>query len=302
MKKKDNSIEFVIAGGLGNQLFMLCAGIYFSEQSGRKVTFDLSDLERISTIHPGLNIYDLGLVDEDWISVEKNKSIKSFLPKAVSRVFARVIRISNSFLPSSFRKIDEIGYVDLMSIPESVNRVEGYFQTWRYFSQLSKKPILNTHSVTKPTSWYLKEQQSLQEKNYAALHIRRGDYINPANRANGILSVEYFQKVCNLLPPELEILIFTDSPGDISAELDMIDRRFRVIEPPMNSDPVESLLLMAHASHIVISNSTYSWWAATFASESAVIFAPTKWFELRDDPVDLLPNHWIKVQSEWKKQ
>jgi hypothetical protein len=281
---------------------MLCAGMYFAEWSGRKVSFDLSDLQRISTIHPGLNVYDLGLINEDQISVVNKKSVKGNLPKMASKVFARIILILKNFFPSSFRKIDEIGYFDLLSIPESVNRVEGYFQTWRYFSELSKKPILNFHSVTKPTSWYLKEQQSLQEKNYAALHIRRGDYTNPSNRANGILSVEYFQKVCNLLPPELEILIFTDSPGDISAELDMLDRRFRVIEPPMNSDPVESLLLMAQASHIAISNSTYSWWAATFAPESAVIFAPTKWFELRDDPVDLLPNHWIKVQSEWKKQ
>jgi hypothetical protein len=161
---------------------------------------------------------------------------------------------------------------------------------------------LNIHSVAKPTSWYLKEQKSLQERNYAALHIRRGDYTNPANRANGILSIEYFQKVCNLLPTDLEILIFTDSPSEIRAELRVIDRRLRVLDPPMNSDAVESLLLMAQASHIVISNSTYSWWAATFAPENAVIFAPTKWFELRDDPVDLLPNHWIKVRSEWKKQ
>jgi hypothetical protein len=302
MTKKDNSIEFVIAGGLGNQLFMLCAGMYFAECSGRKVTFDLSDLQRISTIHPGLNVYDLGLVNEDRISVADSKSIRSNLLIVVSRVVGKTIRISKKFFPSSFRKIDEIGYIDLLSIPESVNRVEGYFQTWRYFSELTKKPVLNIHSVARPTSWYLKEQKSLQEGNYAALHVRRGDYTNPANRANGILSIEYFRKVCNLLPAELKILIFTDSPSEIRAELDMIDRSFTVLEPPIDSDPVESLLLMAQASHIVISNSTYSWWAATFAPENAVIFAPTKWFELRDDPVDLLPNHWIKVPSEWKKQ
>jgi hypothetical protein len=298
MTERDNSIEFVIAGGLGNQLFMLCAGMYFAENFERKVSYDLSDLERISNIHPGLNVYDLGLVSEDQISEVKQNSKNIKIPKLLSKVIRRL----SNFFPSSLSRIDEIGYVDFASIPESVNRVEGYFQTWRYFAGLSKKPNFSIHSVAEPSSWYLQEQKFLQEKRFAAFHIRRGDYTNPANRSNGILSIEYFRKVSNLLPPELEILIFSDSPKEIFAELDVIDRRFRVLDPPTNSDPVESLLLMAQATHIAISNSTYSWWGATLAPEKAVIFAPTKWFELRDDPVDLIPNHWIKVQSEWKKQ
>ena len=298
MTEKDNSIEFVIAGGLGNQLFMLCAGMYYAENFKRRVSYDLSDLERISNTHPGLNVYDLGLVSEDQISEVKQNSKNSKIPKLLSKVIRRL----SKFFPRSLNRIDEIGYIDLASISESVNRVEGYFQTWRYFAGLSKKPNFSIHSVAEPSSWYLQEQKFLQEKSFAAFHIRRGDYTNPLNRSNGILSIEYFRKVCDLLPPELEILIFTDSPKEIQVELKVMDRRFRVLDPPADSDPVESLLLMARASHIAISNSTYSWWAATFASENAVIFAPTKWFELRDDPVDLIPNHWVKVQSEWKKQ
>ena len=104
------------------------------------------------------------------------------------------------------------------------------------------------------------------------------------------------------MPSEIGILVFTDSPEAISVELEELGREFRIITPPEESDPVESLFLMKLASHIAISNSTYSWWAATIAAPGTVVYAPTKWFELRDDPVDLLPDEWIRVKSDWKKQ
>jgi hypothetical protein len=148
----------------------------------------------------------------------------------------------------------------------------------------------------------MKEHQLLQEKKFAAFHIRRGDYALSANRGNGILSISYFKSVAEFLPSEMDILVFTDSPEAISVELKELGREFRVITPPEESDPLESLLLMKHASHIAISNSTYSWWAATIAAPGTAVYAPTKWFELRDDPIDLLPDHWIRVKSDWKKQ
>jgi hypothetical protein len=100
----------------------------------------------------------------------------------------------------------------------------------------------------------------------------------------------------------MDILVFTDSPEAIGFELNELGRQFRVIAPPEESDPVESLLLMKLAAHIAISNSTYSWWAATIAEPETALYAPTKWFELRDDPIELLPDHWIRVKSDWKKQ
>ena len=302
MKNRENSIEFVIAGGLGNQLFMLCAGMYFAEKFKREVTFDLSDLERVSILHPGLNIYTLGLVRDEQISTLTKTNSKTKIPKFILRVFTKLWRTQRLFIESSFRRIEEIGFVDLASIPTSINRVEGYFQSWRYFSALSEKPKLDMQILTTPSNWLLEQKKLLDGKGFAAFHIRRGDYTLPENRRSGILSAKYFQQIAEQLPEQIDILVFTDSPDEIIAELSDFERSFKVLNPPAESDPVESLILMAHASHIAISNSTYSWWAATLASEETVIFAPTKWFELREDPVDLIPDHWIKVQSEWVKQ
>jgi len=302
MMKLKKPVEFVIAGGLGNQMFMLCAGLYFAEKYNREVKFDISDLQRISLLHPGLNVYSLGLLKEDQISKKprhaKNLQIEGF----GARYLAKTRRVLNQIYQRRNIKIQEIGFYDLNLIPLKSERVEGYFQSWRYFSSLEGKPRLTIESILKPTDWYLKESQSLKEKKFAALHIRRGDYALSTNRSNGILSISYFKLVAELLPTKMDILVFTDSPEAISFELNELGRQFRVITPPEESDPVESLLLMKLAAHIAISNSTYSWWAATIAEPGTAVYAPTKWFELRDDPIELLPDHWIRVKSDWKKQ
>lgn len=302
MTKMKKPVAFVIAGGLGNQLFMLCAGLYFQEKYNRKVKFDISDLQRISLLHPGLNVYSLGLLEKDQIlgtsKSKNNLKIRSF----VVRFLKKVARRSSQIYQRKNVKIDEIGFYDLSLIPPETKRVEGYFQSWRYFSALKSKPILTIDSLLKPTSWYIKESQIIQDNEFAAFHIRRGDYALSANRSNGILSVSYFKSIAELLPSEVGILVFTDSPEAISVELEELGREFRIITPPEESDPVESLFLMKLASHIAISNSTYSWWAATIAAPGTVVYAPTKWFELRDDPKDLLPDEWIRVKSDWKKQ
>ena len=301
MTKMKNPVEFVIAGGLGNQLFMLCAGLYFQERYNRKVEFDVSDLNRISLLHPGLNVESLGLLEKDQIS--GNSNTRKNLKKSGFgfRYLKKIVRLLSQIDRKNV-KIDEIGFFDLSLIPPETKRVEGYFQSWRYFSDLKGKPILTVDSLLKPTSWYTQESRLLLENKFAAFHIRRGDYALSANRSNGILSVSYFKSVAELLPSEIGILVFTDSPEAISVELEELGREFRIITPPEESDPVESLFLMKLASHIAISNSTYSWWAATIAAPGTVVYAPTKWFELRDDPVDLLPDEWIRVKSDWKKQ
>jgi hypothetical protein len=300
--RQNNPIEFVIAGGLGNQLFMLCAGLYYAEKFGRRITFDISDLERVELLHPGLNIYELGLIGEHQVSKRKSRRKIIKAPTVLSKVSANIEMRLARVLSTNFYLVEEIGFINLDCIPSSTKRVEGYFQSWRYFSGLIQKPELSVRSLVEPTDWFVEELKLAKARKFAAFHIRRGDYTQPTNRINGILSIEYFQKVSRQLPADIELLIFTDSPKEVSIELDKMEKSFRVVHPPLDSDPLESLILLAQASYIAISNSTFSWWAATLASKETIVFAPTEWFELRDDPVDLIPNHWIKVPSEWKKQ
>jgi hypothetical protein len=301
--KLEQKIYFEISGGLGNQLFMLCAGIFLQKKLKRSVCFDISDLARISYLHPGHNVFTLGLLDGYEVINSKKKYVNlNKIRKKLIRICDGVFEVWRDRELRKTLSVSEIGYIDLNNIPINSKRINGYFQSWRYFSQINENIFSKIESTIKPSNWYLNEQKILNQKSFAAFHIRRGDYKLAINRPTGILSLTYFDKIVDLLPVGLEILIFTDAVEEIKMELVGIRKGFRIMEPSSDSDPIESLLLMSRASHIAISNSTYSWWAASFAAPGSVIYAPTKWFEQRQDPIDLIPDNWVRIQSEWEFQ
>ena len=96
-----------------------------------------------------------------------------------------------------------------------------------------------------------------------------------------------------------EIWIVTDSPEETHNEFKKFSKKTIVLDPPSNSDPVESMILMSKAKSIAISNSTFSWWAAKLSAPDSNVYAPAKWFQNRPDPTDLIPESWRKVESDW---
>ena len=294
MIKKE--VKFEIAGGLGNQLFMLSAGVYFKEKFNQSVVFEISNLDNVSILHPGHNVQSLGLLN--GFKVLKCKKCFTGWPWIngwINRIKSRLTRRKTFIVP-------EVGFFDFSEIPKNCSSIRGYFQSWRYFEAITDKPRLNLESVSNPTEWYLKEIVEIKQNEFAAFHLRRGDYKLTINRKQGILSKSYFERIANLVPEDVELIFFTDSPDEIKVEFASFTKKFRIMEPPRNSDPIESLLMMSQASYIAISNSTYSWWAAALAKPNTHVYAPSKWFELAEDPIDLYPENWTKIQSEWEYQ
>jgi hypothetical protein len=297
------SITFEIAGGLGNQLFMLCAGLYFEQQTKRSLIFDVTDLKRVSYLHPGQNVQTLGLLDGFQTVAKENKETKfkmlsSFCARAHKKM-KKLAKLSNN---AKSLIVQEVGFVDLDTVTVRTERIQGYFQTWRYYEELERKPTLGIELLDAPTNWFFEMADLLKRNKVAAFHIRRGDYTLAKNRSSGILAASYFKAVAECLPKDIEIWVFTDSPSSILGEVQSFKQKTLIVEPPLDSDPFESLILMSGASYIAVSNSTFSWWAATIADPSTEVYAPTKWFEQRPDPLDLIPGKWIRIKSEWEFQ
>ncbi len=297
---ENQEVEFEIAGGLGNQLFMMYAGIHFQKRFNKRVRFDVSDLRRISVLHPGHNVLTLGLLQNYLVKSSTDRLAKRrlFREKIESKI-CTFARLRHFFNQSKTFTSPELGYLDLQEIPKTAVRVKGYFQSWRYSYPLLDNLVNEIERNVNFTDWYLYQVESISQKPFAAFHVRRGDYKAKINKEIGILSLSYFQKIEKLLPPDVQLLIFTDEVEDVKKEFTGWSREFIIVEPPTDSDPIESLLLMSRASYLAISNSTYSWWAAALTNPSAIVYAPKKWFFLRRDPIDLLPDGWIRVQSEW---
>lgn len=296
MHQRD-ALTVEIAGGLGNQLFMFYAGLYFKETLKKEIIFDISDLKRIAKLHPGENIQTLGLLDEFSTTIKPIKKLNT-----LGRIFSRLERAGIQLPKRGTFVSQEIGFVNSELLPSNVANIRGYFQSWKYIDSLKEKPLLSINNLQNPSDWLIKNLAISKNERILSLHVRRGDYALPANRLNGILSRKYYESALSQVKDYDRLWVFTDSPKEIELEFSNRGFPFEVITPPVHSDPVESLLLMSSCMQIVISNSTFSWWSAKLAGVDTSIFAPSQWYELRDDPIDLIPGLWKRVASDWMEQ
>jgi hypothetical protein len=70
-------------------------------------------------------------------------------------------------------------------------------------------------------------------------------------------------------------------------------------DSPPETPPIETLLLLSLASHLVIANSTFSWWAGWTGERPGrrVVF-PRPWGTSADETGDLIPPGWVGLSRE----
>ena len=139
--------------------------------------------------------------------------------------------------------------------------------------------------------------------NYLALHVRRGDYLglahnHPPPKRNYFLSA--VTMIREQVPPE-QVIVFSDDPAWCREHLKIPD--LRIHEPSLNHSIIENevadFVAMSRCGAHVISNSTFSWWAAWLADSTAVCY-PDPWFGpgLKHlVPLKFIPRHWTSVDA-----
>lgn len=301
MKTAEDALRIKIAGGLGNQLFMYFGGLKVAEHLQKRPMFELSALAEIRDLHPGMNIHDLGILNQDQIITN---SFISKTPNLSKNVLLRKIanKIKREIFDTHSEKVfrpKEIGYVDPNLVSKKVTDIDAYFQSWRYFSIDNDRRFILDAMERKISPWVNLLSQEIDNKDILVLHVRRGDLLQPQNRWLGILSKDYYFEITSQ-HPEKQVWIFTDSPEEVKKEFIRQDKEIRVITPPLNSDPIDSLVLMSRARTLAISNSTFSWWSAILSGPNSNVYAPEKWFQQRSNPIDLIPQNWTKIPSKWE--
>lgn len=301
MIEKNIKLEIELDGGIGNQLFMFYAGLFFGQTLEKEVVFNTSKLSRVAKLHPGYNLNTLGMLQGHEIVNQKATGILAH-PKAIKiqNAYSRTSPLRNRQKDHYTFKSPNLGFIESSLIPNETTRISGYFQTYKYFCNLQEKPILSTSLINNTSKWYQEKAKENREKKPVGVHIRRGDYLLRKNRKIGVISFSYYRSAIEEVANREPVWIFTDSPNQVSEEFKYLGDGVEVMRPPSSSDPIESLLLLSMSPKIIISNSTFSWWAAQLAQDRTEVYAPNKWFQFASDPVDLMPEFWNKIESKWE--
>lgn len=300
-KKKNPRVLAEVIGGLGNQLFIYAAGAYLAKKSGAELVLDISKI--------GVGAKDHG---KTILNFQLDCEINDY-PSVITKRFRFIRRVSNKLasLSGRYRKLrdrlerrytaNSLGYESEFANLRQARKISGYFQSYVY-TDFVINDLKETLILKSPSDWFKRQETLIKEEDPIVLHMRRGDYL-AAKDDFGVLGVKYYEAGVAILSVDDQhrnLWIFTDSPELIRDEI-ATSKLFNatVIIPPKGSNSNESMILMSRASDIVIGNSTYSWWAAYLASEKTNVIAPGKWFRALEDPALLLPEHWVKISSQW---
>jgi hypothetical protein len=299
--KRRSTVEVEIIGGLGNQLFGYAAGLFLSRKVGSDLILNLGLVGVGGTDH-GKSIRGFSLPEEIFIESKKTTNQQVLINRIANKLarHSKLFKKSRDFLLRDFTSI-ELGFEESFWNLRGSRKIRGYFQTHLYADTV-KIELRESLVITNTSIWYRNQIEKLNECNPVGIHMRRGDYLGLMEEF-GILDISYYVSIVerNNLQSR-PIWIFTDSPEMVAQEIiGTILEESCIINPPKESSVNESLLLMSMCETLLISNSTFSWWAAYLNKPTSSIHAPSKWFKGRPDPERLIPDTWKSHESIWMK-
>src|SRR3990167_205632 len=177
--------------------------------------------------------------------------------------------------------------IHYVPIPSSQNLIlNGWFQSWKYIDEELVKDYFRPSSALQT-----KINEAMQKLSYQgdiALHVRRGDYLNPFTPGYyKILDIDYYKKSLQFMISMLDI---TENISIFSDDIPWCRQEFSNMEIPVNfqysegNSDIVDLYLMASHKHHIISNSTYPWWGAWLrnvmndSTDKQIVIAPKQYF------------------------
>ena len=271
-KAGSNAIYVRVSDGLGNQMFQYAAGRALSARN------DVS-----LVIEPVPEFYRWGGSSRRFGLSHFNLSSRATInyPGFLFR-FAGKKPQQNLELPT-LKEGNAYQFEKEITQAKSPLRIEGFFQSADYFSNLPREVLLQDFSLKRGLSRKATELKERIEStsNSICIHMRLADYKN-----SGIfnsLNEQYYQSALEKLRGQItsEPALWVFSNGS-KEEVRELCKRSGILNAEIEIDHKvpewELLHVMALCQHHVIANSTFSWWAAWLKGSKGFTVMPKQWF------------------------
>ena len=260
------------ASGMGNQLFMVAALMHFAKKHGYHPVF-----------------WDR--CQEQWEHHHSVFDIHAML--AHIRIITETERTSLDWTTTHFG--ESFTFISPPELPNTHIKLVGYFQAHAYvprdFPTVPAPPRLATELIGTP--WH----------RTFFLHVRRGDYLHPANAHHNVQLTEYWRTCLSEMSVGLTCFVVSDDMewcqqhliNEIGAAL---CERFKWTWCPNTCSDVETFFWMTLCdAGGICANSTFSWWAAWYLKQrcgTTSVFMPRVWGLPPLPPAQDLHPPWAK--------
>ena len=287
-------------GGLGNQLFIWAfAKKLQNERPQSKILAATGHFDDYPWHNYELDSFDSGV--REVLSHQSRKCV----------TLAKRISVLGPILPREIVLAERSSAYnpDFGESPPGNLRLSGYFQSWKYFSTITEEIRNSIANVREPSSWFASNpvKEIVGDQDWIAIHIRIGNYLSHTEM--GVLSDRYYSRAVGELnqyfPSTTPRVIFTDTPQGVAHYQSVLSApNVHILRTPPESRPIETLLLMSHASALVMGNSTFSWWAGFLGDhESRPVFFPKPWHTSPElDSSDFVLPQWKGIPSTFRKR
>lgn len=276
-------------GGIGNQLFVLGAGLARADELNCNLTVDPSQHRFTPNLPYLLDTFLTGADRQLFDSVVSLQEPSN----AVTRVMARV------GIPRFCRYVEPSFAYD----PAFLNITAGscflgYMQSWRYLERLDDARRDQLRSAIQK----LGQAKPPWAPNDVVLHVRRGDYLKPGvTEIHGVLGHDYYvEAVRRLRAHGFDGQVWVISQDALPDVKELSISLAAPINQVHGTSIWHDLALLVSAPSLAIANSTFSWMGGWLGPQERPIVAPNPWFRATSfDTTDLIPPTWLQVGHDF---
>ncbi len=286
-------VSVSVMGGLGNQLFQLAAGWAHAHQQGAHFHIQ----HRANHENGHRTFY------WDTLLTSFRHHLRTTLPPPTEEWDggpATAYRAIPSLVSSSSSSPSP------PSLPLTHRRLNGYYQSSRYFGTYAMKNQLR-HLFRVPSDvehavYHTYPEWIRNAHRVIVLHARRTDYLQHAG-FHGPLPMSYYQQAVKRCLAEKWIeepffLLTGDDPAfwlTLSIDLPQVYACPHIILH--KESDIRTFVLLQQFRHFIMSNSTFIWWTAWLARSPIKCIVPKQWFgpDGLPDWEDVYEPGWIRL-------
>jgi hypothetical protein len=270
--------------GLGNQLFEYAYGRWMQEQYGEKLV--LNNFFFDGKKRRSYSLHRFQLNPEVRVPGRFAQFFMTLL--FVLRLFLCYPRRLLKWLTSKERPRGEsvfeaagkkgmyVSFEPFVMLPfartnRKIKFIYGNYESAQYFPGMEDALREELRIFCPPSGDNARLLREIESCEAVCVHVRRGDYLTPHWSMLNVCTFQYFRDAMRFMASTVSdpvFYVFSNGPEDIAWIRANYAFEYPVRYVDLGNPDYEELRLMSACKHFIISNSSFSWWAAFLSDNS----------------------------------